>query len=82
MSPQGFEYGSNTLKMDFDWINNMHWDKVATLTTNSWDIESTHDLMFSKLLILSLWENYVCCNLFLANKKCPIELDYIKINVW
>jgi len=44
MSPLGFEYGSNTLKMNFDWINNMHWDKFAT---NSWDIESTHDLIFS-----------------------------------
>jgi hypothetical protein len=47
MSPLGFEYGSNTLKMDFDWINYMHWNKVATMTTNSWDIESTHDLIFS-----------------------------------
>jgi hypothetical protein len=47
MSPLSFEYGSNTLKMEFDWINNMDWDKVATLTTNSWDIESTHNLIFS-----------------------------------
>jgi hypothetical protein len=47
MSPLGFEYGSNTLKMDFDCINYMHWNKAATMTTNSWDIESTHDLIFA-----------------------------------
>jgi hypothetical protein len=42
-----FEHGWNKLEMDLDWINNMHWEKVATLTTNSWDKESTHDLIFS-----------------------------------
>jgi len=47
MSPSSCEYGSNTLKMDSNWINNMHWDKVATFTTNSWDIKSTHDLIVS-----------------------------------
>jgi hypothetical protein len=36
---------TNSSSYAFNSINDRHWEKVVTLTTYSWDVENTHDLI-------------------------------------
>jgi hypothetical protein len=40
---------SHSSSHTFNPINDTHWEKVVTPITYSWDVESTHDLIYSKI---------------------------------
>jgi NADPH-dependent 7-cyano-7-deazaguanine reductase QueF-like protein len=45
---------NNSSSSAFNLLNGTHSKKIVTLTTYSWDVKSTHDLIDSKYLKISL----------------------------